>query len=330
MKAESSARLGNSLLVAFTSALLLMLVNLLLPAISMRTTARAAEAKSGLHEIQLAVEKYNRDCYCYPPWLIGGGARCAATVDTSTLDDTFQDIRDCSPLAAVSDPLLREGYLAAYPSNPFVTAGVGIHQYQSRLPTTNYGKDPLCNSSKEGAQSGTRFGPECKSMGNVMGDPRQYEWVWTNPDNGHTTPAHTYADVDYHQWDMWTGDRPLPFLHGQFFYKANWELNPPTADPFAAGDSTPRTRPPTMYMLGAYGGPSDRGQDVIGDEQMITFDLGDQGSIKVWPWTRSTVSMGMGAPGSPYGSAPAGSGRQFSYGNPNGIDDAVVLLLTSE
>jgi hypothetical protein len=86
-----------------------------------------------------------------------------------------------------------------------------------------------------------------------------------------------------------------------------------------------------MYMLGAYGGPSDRGQDVIGDEQMITFDMGNQGSIKVWPWTRSTSGMGMSAPaGSPYGPAPAGSSRQFSYGNPNGIDDAVVLLLTSK
>jgi hypothetical protein len=163
----------------------------------LRTVARAAEAKSGLHVIQIAVEKYQRDNGCYPSWLIGGAARYAAIVDTTSLEHTFSDIRECSPLPAVSDPLLREGYLSEYPSNPFVTAGIGIHQVQSKLLGTTYRCDPMRNGTDEGMEHGTRFGPECMTMGNVMGDPRQREWVWTNAEQGYTTPANTYADVDY-------------------------------------------------------------------------------------------------------------------------------------
>jgi hypothetical protein len=86
-----------------------------------------------------------------------------------------------------------------------------------------------------------------------------------------------------------------------------------------------------MYMLGAYGGPTDRGQDVIGEEHYIEIDMGERGTLRAWPWTRSRVDVGLNAPqGSPYGPAPKGSKQQVSYGNPNGIDDAVVLLLTSE
>lgn len=326
------ARQANTLLIVVAAALMLVAVNLLPQSNSLRNSARAAEGKSGLNEIQRAVEKYRRDNGCYPPWLIGGEARYAATVDTTTLDGTFQDIRECEQPAAVSDPLLREGYLTAYPRNPFVTAGgLGIHQLQSSLPGASGSGDALCNGGEKGALHGTRFGPLCETMGNVMGDPRQREWTWIDPATDYYHPARTYADVDYHQWDMWANDPPVPFLYGQFFYKSNWELDPPPVDGRGMLESTPMTKPPTMYMLGAYGGPSDRGQDVIGAEQAITLDLGDQGSLRIWPWTRSTLNMGFSQPqGSPYGAAPAGSRRQFTYGNPNGIDDAVVLLLTSK
>jgi len=326
---ETSSNKSLILAIALT---LLAIVQLMPGNFQLRTAARAAEAKSGLHEIQLAVEKYNRDNGCYPSWLIGGAARCAATVDTTTLDATFQDIRDCAQPAAVSDPLLRAGYLAAYPANPFVTAGIGIHQVQAHLPTAMASNDPLRSATESGALHGTRFGPTCRTMGNVMGDPRQREWTWVDPANDYYHPALTYADVDYHQWDMWLNSPPLPFLYGQFFYKSNWEIDPSPVEELGIPHDTPsQARPATMYLLGAYGGLSDRGQDVIGDEPMITLDLGAQGSMKVWPWTRSAASMGLSKPpGSPYGAASAGSGRQFTYGNPNGIDDAVELLLTSK
>ena len=83
-----------------------------------------------------------------------------------------------------------------------------------------------------------------------------------------------------------------------------------------------------MYMLGAYGGPGVVGKDVIGKEHMVKLDMGADGELLKCPWTRSSSMSAGRAMGSPYGPPAEGTDDQFSFGNPNGIADSVVLVLT--
>ena len=291
---------------------------------------RNTESKTDLHDIQIAVEKYAGDhCGVYPGWLIGGEARYAATVDTADPQNTFKDITECERIDLVSDPLLRGGYLTAYPRNPFVAAGgVGIHQIQLNLPSAMNGWDPLANGRDRCPKLGTRFGADCTLMGNVMGDPRFDQWLALDIETGYINPCYTCADADYHHWDMWQCDPPQPHLYGQFFYKSNWRLQQPDMKQRMSGLAGMEPQDPTMYMLGAYGGPGEKGQDVIGPEMMVKLDMGEDGSLSVSPRTSSTYG-GMGhGDGSPYGPPAEGTTDQFSFGNPNGIADSVVLVLT--
>src|ERR1043165_4078282 len=68
---------------------------------------------------------------------------------------------------------------------------------------------------------------------------------------------------------MWSGNKPLPYLPGQFFYKA---VGPIIASGNNSADSAPII--PTemdQYMLGGYGGIRTKGHDVLGPEGHITY-----------------------------------------------------------
>jgi prepilin-type N-terminal cleavage/methylation domain-containing protein len=330
--------------------------------IKVKEKAKEAEVKANAHNIQLSVERFAVDTEgAYPSWLIGGEAKYAATVNTGSSANAFLDITTCDPIEGVSDPLLRRGYVDAYPRNPFTRNGSSIHQVQCNLASATDGSDPLRNDSEYNSgdmQLGTRFGSYCVSMGSVLADPRFAYWVYTHTDTGMYETRQTYADIEYDFWDMWKSNKPLPFLPGQFFYKGAGPI-------IAVGGNTAEDEPilPTeidSYMLGAYGGIRTKGKDPLGLEAQIQYTTsnssgrnwvadggnivrqgpppppppggGTVGDLLIWPWTRSTVGETDTTKflGSPYQPARVGdSNEQLQYGNPNAIRDGIVIVLTA-
>jgi hypothetical protein len=247
---------------------------------------RESQVKSNLHEIQLAVERYAFDhSKQYPLYLIGGKGAYSIYVEGSAIG--FMLVRDCADQALLSDPLLREGYLAAYPRNPFVSKGAAVQEFQMGR------KDPLFNGSNVAVDQGTRFGPECTLMGNVLGDRRYPQATFTSDGTSKVYP--TGADHDYYFYDIWAADKPRTYMPGNFFYRSS---------PLVPGEVVPkgklRTDVARSYMLGGYGAVNTRGRDVVGPDPFgvnnaSPFSLDDEGRL--------------------------------AYENPNGHPDGVILVL---
>ncbi len=197
-------------------------------------------------------------------------------------------------------------------------------------------------------------------------DPRFVRWAYVDLNTGQADEKYTWANIEYQFWDMWIGNKPLPFLPGQFFYKSVGPI-------IAIGNESADTEPiiPTemdQYMLGGFGGIRTKGKDVLGPEAQITYftrsansssnwfaSSGTPGAgvgavptqgvpggpggpggggtatntLRIWPWTRSQFSPTM-REGSPYSPANIGdSNEQLQYGNPNGVRDGIVLVVTA-
>jgi prepilin-type N-terminal cleavage/methylation domain-containing protein len=339
--------------------------------IKVKEKAKEAEVKANLHNIQLSVERFAVDSEgAYPSYLIGGEPKCARQVNTTSTSNAFTDIVKCDPIEHVSDPLLRRGYIDAYPRNPFTRNGVAIHQAQTDLSAQQESSDPLRNGTDGNAvELGTRFGAYCTSMGGVLADPRYREWTYVDTTSGNYTqePAFTWCNIEYDYWDMWQGNRALPYMPGMFFYKG---MGPLVMS--GASDTTTQAIIPTVidqYMMGGYGSMRTKGKDLLGIETELTFrartdagnwfggpslpeGVGDphlmaflQGEpppppppppienlidVHIWPWTRSEAGGSDNRQGSPYSPAKVGdTNEQMMYGNPNGIRDALVLVLTA-
>lgn len=338
--------------------------------IKVKDKAKEAEVKANLHNIQLSVERWAVDSEGpYPNYLIGGEPKYAAQVISSASAGAFNQVTEIDPTEQATDPLLRRGYIDAYPKNPFTTNGVAIHRVQENLPTTQSMNDPLRNGqSNPGADYGTRFGPYCTSMGSVLADPRYTNWVYYDLDSGTRNVQNTYANIEYDFWDMWEGNKPFPYLPGMFFFKSAGPI-------IAVGNEDAANAPiiPTQtdqYLLGGYGSLRTKGKDMLGEEQQIIYLMradaggtsnwlataelaaggqtgpmagppdndgtigggpGDRSrELRIWPWTRSQSGDPSLRQGSPFAAAEPGSTNdQLQYGNPNGIRDGVILVLTA-
>jgi hypothetical protein len=297
-----------------------------LPSVSgMRENAREAEAKQNLHAIQVAVEKFAVDHHQrYPEYLLGGAGFYSKGIrHDGTLSGEAKQVEDVSKLA---DPLLRGGYLPSYPSNPFVKNGYEINELQLESSNRANRGDPLLNSEYGDCVTyGTRFGADCRLMGNVLCEPRYTKWWQRDGRAGDRGELDTFANVGWLFWDCWeeTDETPSQFyLPGQFFYKSAGSLEAKHAK---ASENRPIPPPAAkQYVLGVYGSSRTRGQDVLGSEEPAKL-----GGRKVYPWLRSrTDSARMG--GCPY-KYPAGfTGKEpLVASNPNGVKDAIVLLLGS-
>jgi prepilin-type N-terminal cleavage/methylation domain-containing protein len=344
--------------------------------IKVKDKAKEAELKANLHNIQLSVERFAVDTEgAYPSYLIGGEAKYAASVSVQSSANAFTNITDCDPITGVSDLLLRRGYIDAYPRSPFTRNGVSIHQMQDP-PTTSTFEDEMRNGTTgfNGNEwdLGTRFGPYCTTMGNVLADLRYVNWIFIDTNNnGQPDTRQTGCNVEFPFWDMWEGNRPLPYLPGQFFYKGTGPIIA-----FGSVDGNYDDPPiiPTeidQYMMGGYGSIRTKGKDVLGGEAPIiymrrTANSGTAnwlagitspsnggleptqgppppppppvpggtrlGIQQVWPWVRSEADMGNDdeLDGTPFSPSDAGeSNEQMLYGNPNGIRDGLVLILTA-
>ena len=256
-----------------------------------RDKAVEAEIKSNLHEIQVAVEQYAVDTGgTYPAYLIGGEGKHSVFVkEDRNFFIAFADIQDCADQTLLADPLLRKGYLQAYPKNPFSTYSVAIHRLQE-----DYG-DPLRNGTEEAKLHGTRFGPYCTLMGSILADFRYTEVTVFGEDGGESVFP-IYADFGYPFYDIWETNKPHPFMPGEFFYRSR-SVPVISAAEDGAQQVTDEVRD---YMLGGYGSIRTKGRDILGPD----------------PTGENEVS--------PFGSNKHGV---MDYGNPNGIRDSIILVL---
>jgi hypothetical protein len=119
--------------------------------------ARESEVKANLHTIYEALERYGVDHSGeYPEYIFGG--------DSEGWDDengcrviTDVDPDDRPPL----DPLLEAGYLASYPSNPFLSSSSALRKVVA-----------LTGSEASPGSGDVRFGLNGDIMGNCLDDPR--------------------------------------------------------------------------------------------------------------------------------------------------------------
>lgn len=295
-------------------AVVLVVVGIAIPAYNTKKTeARRTEAKQGLHDIQMAVERFATDTESgtYPEYLIGGSATRG---DSNNLYEQ------------ASDPLIRKGYLTVYPRNPFAV------QKTVKAMQVHY-KDPF-RPGTEQSEFGMRFGEDYKLMGQVLADFRYPKLAGQKMTQANG--VYYYADTEYPFWDIWPENikRPKPFLPGEFFYKSAGHID------FADEMEVTHDRPIVpayieIYMLGLYGNCGDTGKDILGRESQITlrFDQGEgkpQREIKIMAWTRSTMKPNDNGDflGSPYGN----EGRndvidQLDYVSFNGIPDAIILCV---
>jgi prepilin-type N-terminal cleavage/methylation domain-containing protein len=295
--------------------------------IKVKDKAKEAEVKSNLHNIQLSIERFAVDTGgTYPEYLIGGQGKYSQFVEGSA--NGFINVQDCPDRTILSDPLLRKGYIEAFPKNPFSTNGQAIHRFQVDIG------DPMYNGSNIGRDEGTRFGPYCTLSGNVLADFRYTQYVVINQATGAQTTRNSYANIPYPFWDLWSSNKPAPFLPGEFFYKSMGTVV------MANANSVDVNRPvvPTsveIYMLGGYGAIRTKGKDVLGAEPIITMrpntgGPGGQSEFTIPSWTRSTNQQTNGQYlGSPYGNPTGVSDNtdQVGYGAPNGVRDGIILVL---
>ena len=298
--------------ILFAAVIVFVVAGIAIPGYDfMKAGARRGEAMANLHEIQKAVERFAVDAGgTYPDYLVGGSAPRG--------DDPEL------PFLQASDPLIRKGYLTAYPRNPFaVPKTVQAMQEQ-------YG-DPLRPGAQE-PQYGYRFGDDYTLMGQVLADFRYPKASYTEGKNVVTHPS--YADFGYPFWDVWPkNSKPKPFLPGEFFYKSAGNVV------VANNESVNPDRPivPTIveiYILGLYGSAKDTGKDILGAEPTLTFRpyTGQAGAIEEFTvpvWTRSADKPDEEGQylGSPYRQYSGNALQQIDYGSPNGIPDAIILVL---
>lgn len=340
----SLAPLGAIVLWLCMLAFVLLLVLAMQDVTGTKESAKLDEAKQGLHDIQLGVERFCVDNKAYPDYLIGGNRYVATQIDESA-ERPFKEQRIIDDLTQLPDPLVRTGYLS-YPRNPFVhgdrAACLAVHHLQISIPGRSMA-DPLRNGdSGSGSTGGARFGSGCSAMGQVLADARYPQISYTPDEIASGGPYPSYADTGYPFWDIYAGDKPKPYLPGEFFYKSNGAALSTDASASATGPVLPvKTGSDGSYdgyIMGVYGPLTDKGKDIIGAErQVIGMVKGADGKLaldpagtQVWPWTRSTVAAEQ-YDGSPYmsGAVAAGDAYQWSYGNPNGVRDAIALVLTA-
>jgi prepilin-type N-terminal cleavage/methylation domain-containing protein len=280
--ARPSSTLGFTLIELMVVVVIIgVLVAIALPNYTkLKNKAHEAEIKAGVHNIQLSIERFAVDNIGnYPSYLIGGDN--ASLVIPDQIDFANVPVVVETDPSLASDPMIREGYLSAYPHNPFIRNGKSVYRFQKGIG------DPLRNAYVTSNKAGTRFGPAGNIMGNTLCDPRYT--LWLDPQDKDTAEEahHTWADIQYEFYDIWQGNLAKPFIPGSFFYKSMGEI---IASPDAEdrrdvidmdgrkavlphnnrNDATiPLNR--SMYMLGAWGDTKTKGQDVLGEEPLVIF-----------------------------------------------------------
>ncbi|MCB1216927.1 prepilin-type N-terminal cleavage/methylation domain-containing protein [bacterium] len=253
--------------------------------VKIKNKAKEAEVKANVHNLQLLVERFAIDNKGnYPAYLIGGDN--ASLVIPDSIDFNDVPVVTPTPQEDASDPLLREGYVDAYPRNPFVSNSKAVQRFQKDVG------DPLRNSFTVSNEAGTRFGPNGNLIGNTLCDPRYVYWSPAHKEVNADVARHTWADIQYEFYDVWEGNQSKPFLPGSFFYKSAGEIiGAPDEQgrrdvidyngrraiiPHNNRDEASFPLSRSMYMLGAWGSSRTKGMDVLGEEPLVIFRYKEQ------------------------------------------------------
>jgi prepilin-type N-terminal cleavage/methylation domain-containing protein len=309
--------------------------------------AKEAETKANLHVIQVALERYATDhAGEYPAVLIGGDDRGWRKCEAVTL----RDPEDRPPL----DPLIQGSYVTDYPRNPFVDDGLTDTIENTGNPETlAYGKGDV------------RFGYDGTTMGNTLADPR---YLWTAPgtlsrlqytfapdsvfransslEGGYVNPFYTMGGLPDRSGANAQGRTIRAFWPGQFFYRSTGDLMLRTET-----DATAITNiwsagfvSINRYMLGCYGSLRTAGQDIIRLTDINGNAINNQngqdnggvyapiGLFENIPFASPEV-FGGGRKGVmpifPY-YTQVNQSREYVYGAPDGYDDGIIMVYTSE
>lgn len=327
--------------------------------------AKEAEAKAGLHNIQLDVERFAVDHEGnYPKYLVGGQNAYLAIGNRA--DYQIANVLVETDPQFSADPMIRDGYLSSYPHNPFVRSVKAVQLFQRE------NNDPLRSSFPDGKLLGTRFGPYGNVMGQVLCDPRYLTWQHWDPDLKKFIPYDTWVNIQYKFYDAWATDKPVPYLSGSFMYKAmgdiyantnnsktNNEVKVLGAGKVVTQDNRGKAVVPadtTQYVLGVWGSIKTKGLDILGEEPMVLFRVkgsmrGEDGQMFIYDsdvgdyvlpnqamdkyqligipsWTRGVNRNHVGPLwGAPWG-PPTDTSKQLEVGNPNGLRDGLILVLT--
>ncbi|MCB1220404.1 MAG: hypothetical protein H7A35_16040 [Planctomycetales bacterium] len=274
------------------------------------------EVKQNLHSIQLAIERYAVDSEGrYPQW-ISGGSHAPGSLG--------------GPDAAyTADVLIMESYMPSCPANPFARTG------QARNETRRAVREmqELLNDPLQPVEGGDlsapayRFGKDYELMGNVLADPRFAEVIVGTDSDGNAIRKRTGTDVIYRCWDTEALDKPQYWLQGQFMYKSFGPL-------IAAGDAGAEPDfgklHADMYMLAGYGSVRTKGQDVLGPEQQLRPESGAQSQLRLLNYTGLSIPGFSGRQASPFSFGGTDAEQPLvSFGNPNGITDGLIMVLTA-
>ena len=307
-----------------------------------KNKAKEAECKANLHVIQTALERYSVDHNgIYPPYLIGGDK--AGWMRWHRLyDSVYQNA------AYLQDPLVEYSYMDGYPKNPFVSDGAEIVMLTNGGSTIAGTGDP-------------RFGQSGTAIGNVVEDPRYYRQ--DNPADMREPVIETYLTLppgglgnfsDVYHYEMGGHLDSAGNVHrlswiGQFFYRATNDVKIGRTGGLDGVVKVPDlgfTKSNVYYILGTFGSSDTRGMDVIrlintnSNGQQINYRTPPEAGLSL-PVGRYLVD-GYGIP-EVFGHGDRNTGPVWPYkydiddknidemrfGAPDGIEDGVVLVLTS-
>jgi len=308
-----------------------------------KNKAKEAECKANLHVLQAALERYSTDNDgTYPPYLIGGD-KGGWLYWHSRYDNNLRNAM------YLRDPLIEYGYIDSYPTNPFVGDSA------VRVIATG-GNDMYAGSGDP------RFGIGGSRCGNVVEDPRYYRQDF--PADKRDPVIETYltlpqtalgfSDIYHYEMgghmNMENGEFIRGGWNGDFFYRATKEIKlgrTGAQDGIVKYPDYGWTAKNDYYILGAFGAPETRGLDVV---RNIGIDpgTGNQLSYRTPPESGLNIPIGragIDGNGIPEvfggGSAQLGPVWPYNYdidkrgveemrfGAPDGIEDGVVLVLTS-
>lgn len=287
-----------------------------------RIKARETEVKANLHVIQIAIDRFYGDENEYPAYLIGGDQGSWEVVHANYEGDPVWD--------NLYDPLIEFNYIDTYPQNPFVDpSSGGIYLEMS-------GGDRNTPASGD-----PRFGVKGTIMPNSVDDPLIFN---TDPGDYAATIILTGTPliVNYGGYGGRRGASGEPeryLIQGSFFYRAEGNIDMITSD-VTSGTPTRRSflyQSYERYILGGFGHEGTKGFDVIRQEGAGNYRH-QPDTLTTFPWDIPLLKpevFGGGNGGEdenlpffPY--EPSEDGIKFYFGAPDGFEDGVVLVYTSD
>jgi len=246
--------------------------------IKAKDKAKEVEAKSNLHTIQIAIERYNVDHRQYPPFLLGGDSD--GWLNWHAKWNENNPDRKEPANAWVQDSLVEYGYITSYPENPFIDAGDANIIIDATAPDM---ADP------QQGDGDPRFGYKGNIMGNGLDDPAYFEY---DPDNWTYNRAETKRTLDRGmvfdptaygfpsrkaQWDQYpglyynfggrynreTGGTIMTFWPGNFFYRSASDVQPARKGWTLPNPNWGYSGHVVRYMLGVWGCQASPGKDVM-------------------------------------------------------------------